>query len=123
MLGRFRSILSSPVFIEDHEKTRLARVLHVTLLTLLAMTVLYLVVAALILPRPDRIVIPSVLTIALIAGVWLLMRRGYVRLSSWLWVSALWVLVTLFMLPFDGVGSAMFSVYVLPILFATLLLG
>ncbi len=123
MWGRIRSILSSPVFIHEHEKTRLAHVLRVTLLSLLVITVLNLVGAALLLPRPHHIILPGVVTITFITCVWFLVQRGYVRASSWLWISLLWVLVTLLMFPFDGVGSAVLSAYVLPILFAALLLG
>jgi len=123
MLDRIKQLLAPPVFADDEDKTRIARLLNTLLLVFLVFTVAYSIVSICALPTPE-LTVPIMGIVALLeVGALLLMRRGYVRAVSLLYSLVSWALVTGVSTFFGGVlGSTVFGYIVLTIL-AGLLLG
>jgi signal transduction histidine kinase len=122
MLERIRTYLAPPV-LEDEEQARLAALLYTILLTALALSCVFMILAPIMSPNPvfSWVVTGSLLLPQL--GALLLLRRGRVRTAGLLFSSALWLIITLSALFADGVRSASFSMYTVIVLAAGLLLG
>ena len=124
MLARIRQFLAPPVFEDDEDKTRVASLLNVVLLTILPTTVLGS--AAILVMEPGEVafnlVFGAVLT-ALIVGLWFFMRRGYVREVSMLISTGLWASVTILAYTGGEMSDAALSGYFLVIAISGLLLG
>jgi PAS domain S-box-containing protein len=123
MFRKYKQVLS-PLISEDDFKDRQA--LH--FLTLSLIVIPLLVVGQWIIRLLERdgdqlVMWPGFITMLATFAVWLIMRRGYVRLGSHLWVLALWLLATLVSARNGGVNTAVFSLHVIPILLAGLLLN
>ena len=122
MFTRIKQLLTLPVF-EDEDKTRIAALLNTILWTFLAIIIGYGLFTLLISPDhwPSFILIGSafVLTLSTI----FLTHRGYVRFSSLLFSSLLWILITSSVVAFGGVRASTFNGYVMVILIVGLLLS
>jgi|GEM_PF-2331329 len=120
-----RRLFTPPVFPEDEEKTRVARLLHIILWTSL------LVVGGMTLATPFVEPEPLLsLSFALlggfavvIAGTLVLVRRGRIFLASIVFLSVVWLMLTFSAFAFGGVNGSSFSAYLVVILIAGLLLG
>ena len=124
MLSRIKGIFAPPVFPEDEDKTRLARVLN----SLLFYTIVYLVLYGII-------VIPFflteklfyevlILTLLVIMGVaTLVMRRGRLNLAGTLFAAGLWLVVTIYLLFAGGMTSVVVVFYLVGTVLIGLLLG
>jgi PAS domain S-box-containing protein len=123
MMSRIKSILSPPVFEHDPDKTWVAQVVNAIIWTILTSNILYVIANTAFFERTAFTELASLLIAVISLGTWILMRRGYVYLSAQVWILSLWVVITLVAPFFEGVGSAIFSFYVIPILLAGLLLG
>jgi PAS domain S-box-containing protein len=122
MLGQMGKHLAPPVF-EDEEQTRVAEVLNTISLTVLVLSIGFMVLAPVISPNPlYSWAFTSVLVLSQL-GALFLMRRGRVRLASQLLSTMLWLAVTVSAALAGGVRSASFGVFTLIILIAGLLLG
>jgi PAS domain S-box-containing protein len=123
-LTRIKSFLAPPVFPDDQDKTRTARVLN----TLLLAMMLFLIFAG-------AIVVPFVFVeklynglvtlaffLAVAAARWL-MQRGRVRLASLMVVATIWIIFTVFLLFAGGMTSIAAVFYVTGTVMAGLLLG
>ncbi len=122
MLGQIRRHLAPPVF-EDEEQTRTAGLLNTILLTVLVLSIGFMILAPVTSPNP---LFSWAFTGALVLtqlGALRLMRRGRVRLASLMFSTMLWLLVTASAVLAGGVRSSSFGVYTLLILIAGLLLG
>jgi len=124
MLARIRQFLAPPVFEDDEDKTRVANLLNVVLLTILPTTVLGS--AAILVMEPGELafnlVFGAVLT-ALIVGLWAFMRRGYIREVSVLISIGLWASITVLAYTGGEMSDAALSGYFLVIAISSLLLG
>jgi anti-anti-sigma regulatory factor len=130
MLIRIRQLLAAPVF-DDEEKTRTARVLNAVLLTLLVTAVLtvILIVMSLLYGPPIEFssaftLLAGVVLAVAIGGLLILARRGYVRLTSIVLLSLLWLFMTAWICGVSGIASDSSPLeYALIIVLAGLLLG
>ncbi len=122
MWARFRKYLSPPVFPDDEEKTRTADLLNTILLLVLCVTVAFTVLAFLIAPTLEQILI-ELLLILTTAGMLALLRLGHVRLASVLFSSILLVLVSLGTYMAGGFQGSTMSAYFGIVLIVGLLLG
>ncbi len=117
-------VFAAPVF-EDEEKTRVAGMLHTILIAVLALLVVLLPVTTVInlaAGRPPSNPLVSLAGIAAMLGLYILMRRGHVRLVSALLSFTLVGLVT-FSLFSAGVRHPSVAGYLVAIVTAGLLLG
>jgi len=106
-----------PIFPNDEGKTRVASVLNALLLSLIFGLVLIGIVT-----RFERL-LNYILSLLLTIGVWLIMRRGLVRLASISIVIGLTILLAI-VVPFTGgVRASTYGGYLLVVLLAGLLLG
>jgi len=122
-LTAIRSRLSPPVFPGDEDKTRVADMLNIILLSALGLAGAFMLFAPLISPSPVfSLVTTGALLLPLILSL-VLVRRGQVRAASILLSALLWLLITLSAVWAGGVHSSSFSTYVLVILITGLLLG
>lgn len=122
MFTFLNSFFASPVF-EDEEKSRIAALLHIILLSIMVAGIVYAVVWLIIAPNQiERLgMIAIAYPIALISLF--LMRRGQVKWASIVLSSAMWLLMTFGAATSGGVQSPSFNSYIVTILGAGLLLG
>jgi GAF domain-containing protein len=128
MAAWIRRLLATPVF-EDEEKTRVARLLNTTLLALLVVLVVVVVFVAVFLGLPmtaaDLFTLLSGLVLAIaIGGLLVLVRRGYVRLTSTILLALLWLVITIWICGVSGInGDNSSLIYALIVVLAGLLMG
>ncbi len=115
--------LQPPAFKEDFSKTRDAELLHVLVLSWIVLASAAGLAGPLVFSRP--IVSTGIAWGAAFFGVGLqvLMRRGYVREASVLFLSLFWVLITLVVLFSGSIRATISSFYVAITVMAGLLLG
>jgi signal transduction histidine kinase/CheY-like chemotaxis protein len=124
MIARIKRLLAPPVFTSDEEKTRVAALLNIIGLVIIAILVLRSL-AALALGGADHLpslAIPG-LIIALLVATLVVMRSGYVRLACFMFPLIAFGSATLFMLRLGGIRLPISSFYLLAIVSAGLLLG
>jgi two-component system cell cycle sensor histidine kinase/response regulator CckA len=122
MLEMLRQLVASPVFEGDDEKTRTASLLNTVSLVLLATQLVAVFVPVYYGPASRRLLLAGSLAAVTIA-VQALMRRGNVRSGSYLFVSCLWLALTVAAVTGGGLRAPAFGGYVIPIMCAGLLLG
>ncbi len=118
-----RHLIAPPVFENDEDKTRIARLLNAILLTAVAATVMLIIATPLAssdLGAPW--LLESVLVLLELSAL-VLMRRGHVQLASALFTSGAWAYVTLVVFTFGGVRSPNMVSYVTVVLIAGFLGG
>jgi len=121
-MNRIKRFITPPVFEGDEEKSQTANVLNAVLLAYLAAMVIYASVSVFF---PNPVVLLAFLGVAVLlgAGPLALMRRGHVRAASLIFLSAMWVLITIAAAFSDGLyGSSIFATVPLTVI-AGLLLG
>jgi len=124
MLTWIRNLLAAPVFEGDEDKTRIAGLLDVMLLTTTMATVVGTIVMFWI--EPNEIVINAVfgvILVVLIFGLRALTRRGHVRPVGVLFSSMLWGGMTFLLFTGEGIRDPSFTAYFLVVAIASLLLG
>lgn len=122
MIAWLRKTFASPVFEEDEEKTRVARLLNIILLFVMGLVMLFSVPAWFSTPQIGRIAVE--LFLALWAVIMLLMlHRGYVRRAGFMLSFTLWAAVTYGTYEAGGFSGSIMSAYFGIILIAELLLG
>jgi PAS domain S-box-containing protein len=122
MLVWARKLLSPPVF-SDEDKTRKASLLNAILLTLLAITLAYGVLAPLVYSDPASLLAVLALILVCLLAALGLMHLGRVQVAGALFLSAVWLAVTYIAVNDGGLRSTALSTYVTVIVAAGLLLG
>lgn len=124
MVSYFRKILTPPVF-EDEEKNHSAYLLHMILLGLILVPIPYVIYTVFSLPEgATRALIQGAAGEAINIFLFVLLRRRYVRLVSFLQVVSFWVFFTVSAHTGVGVqGESYLLGYPLVIVIAGLLLG
>jgi PAS domain S-box-containing protein len=117
MFKKIVHFLSPPVFADDEEKTRTANLLNVITVSSLFAVLSYGFIA------PDERVIYAELATAVILVVWSVMQVGYIRAASITLVGGLFVVIALLVIASGGVIAPEYGAFIVPILFAGLLLG
>jgi PAS domain S-box-containing protein len=123
MLHRVQRLVAPPIFEGDEEKTYAAQLLHTALLTILAGTLLYSILAPLVATLVVRRLAIGGAMIGLLLAMLIALRRGHVRFASSATVAGIWVLLTFAALMSGGVRAPAFSGYVLVVLGAGILIG
>jgi len=117
-----QQFLAPPVF-PDEDKTRVARILHAISLAVLVVVGVIAVVTPFIFQTPAYGLTTSGAMALLMLGVQILIRQGYVNLTSRLLASALWALDTALIVISGGVQSGVAPGYVAVTVLAGLLLS
>ncbi|GAB4277452.1 MAG: hypothetical protein Kow0080_28450 [Candidatus Promineifilaceae bacterium] len=122
MITQLKTLYSSPVFLEDEEKTRIAKLLNIILLAVMGLVMAFSVPAFVMTPKIGRFAIEFVL-----AGwslvMLLILRRGYVYGAGFLFTLTLWVMVTYGTYEAGGFRGSIMAAYFGILLIAELLLG
>jgi len=122
MLARIRTYLSPPIFPADEQKTRIAGRLNTILLVVLLMVVISAIPVFIIKLNIYRVLVGLFLILTTI-GILVLMRRGYVRLASFIFSSILFIVISVGTYMSGGVRGSILSSYFGVVLIAGLLLG
>ena len=122
MIGQIRKFLAPPVFKDDEEKTRIARLLNLILIIVTTLVMLFSVPALFITPAIGRVLIELgllFLSIMMIA----LLHRGHVYPVGYIFTFALWFMISFGTYAAGGFRGSTMSSYFGIILIAGLLLG
>ena len=117
MFKQMMHFLASPVFAGNEDKTRDAYLLHViTISTFLAALLYGLIV-------PAERVIYAGLAIAITLIAWLMMKGGHIQAASRILALGIFLVIAIAVITAGGVKAPEFGAFIVPILFAGLLLG
>ncbi len=125
MLDLIKRILAPPVF-EDEEKTRVGRILHFILFSIIILLGGLLVAMVIYFDRDaflGRAVIANTILVLVMVGCLVLVRRGYVSAASIVLVAVSWINLTYQAWYASGIRDSAFFAYIIIILVANLLLG
>jgi GAF domain-containing protein len=118
-----KRILAAPTFEGDEDKTRVAGLLEILLLTTMTAALATVVVAPFVFAHPEVALRVAGLILLMAVISLILMRRGHVRLASGLILFGLWISFSTFMVLSGGVNSIFAMGYVTTTIIAGLLLG
>ncbi len=121
MLARLRRFGAPPVF-PDENQTRSAALLNTILLVDFVILIGYIFIQLLVAPDHTGLSLVGLFALTQIV-LWLLLRRGAVRLVSFLFCGVAFIGLTLFAYGFGGVGSSSYSTLILAVIIANILLG
>ena len=122
MKTRLRRLIAPPVFEGDEEKTRVASLLNAILFIVFGLVVIYTGVTLITDLNLIGLAVEGALILTSL-GLLLLMRRGYVRLASWILSLLLWGLISVGTYYYGGLlGSGVASFFGIALI-AGLLLG
>ncbi len=111
----FRHWLARPQ-LEDEYETFAARVLHYTLLLLMGVALSFVFFVS----SPSQLIfIPVIL--AIFAGCYTLLHSRHFRLASLIFVSGLWIVITIAAFEINGIRNASISSYAIVIIFSAIL--
>ena len=115
--------MSRPVF-EDEDQTRIAGFLYSIILTLGAGAILYILIALTFFSStPPLLVLVVAFAIIFLSVLYILTRRGHLRLVSVLLIAGLWLIQTAAVYIDGGVSSPTFVSYVIIIIIASVVFG
>ncbi len=121
MISKIQTKIAPPVF-EDEEKSRIARLLNIISLSVIALLG-GLAIANLVQEGLGTSAIGIGSVVALMFVVQFIMRRGYVKAAGLLLVAVSWLVLTYLAWQGDGVRDTALIAYVIIILLAGLLIG
>lgn len=115
--------VSRPVF-EDEDQTRIAGFLYTIILTLGAGAILYVLVAqTLFVSIPGSLSLIVASAVIFLIALYVLTKRGHLRLSSILLIAGLWLIQTAAVYIDGGVSSPTFASYVIIIIITSVVFG
>ena len=123
MLDRIKTLLSSPIFEDDEERTRIADLLNSMLLAMLVIGLMFVPIGALTHGSYNGVVIIMAILTALTPVMLLLLRRGYVMSMSVLLVFLFFVTAIGCVLVVGSIRVPIASLFILCVVVAGLLLG
>lgn len=122
MILWLKKLFSPPIFPQDEEKTRLARLLNIILWIVMGLVMAFSVPALVITPVAGRILVEMIL-FGLAVLMLILLRRGAVRTAGLMLSLILWAMVTYGTYEAGGFSGSIMSAYFGIILIAGLMLG
>lgn len=125
MATKLRQLITPPVFADDEDKTRSARLLNATLWAVLALLLTAMPILLIFSDRTSRVMTaPPSMAMLMVTG-WLLRlsHRGRVRLASLVLSSALLLIITFALYTFGGIRSPMTTGYLFIIVLVGFLMG
>ena len=122
MWKRIRQFFAPPVFPDDEEKTRNARLLNNILLVVMGLVMAFSIPALWMTPAIGRILLEIMLALFAL-GMLMLMRRGHVNLAAFLLSFILWAAVSYGTYEAGGFRGSTMSAYFGILMIAGMLLG
>ncbi len=116
-MKRIKHFLAPPAFADDEEKTRNGYLLNVITISSFLAALLYSFIV------PDERSLYGGLAVGVTLIVWLAMQRGYIRAASITLVAGITIVIALVVIAAGGVNAPEYGTFIVPILFAGLLLG
>ena len=121
MIKQIRANLGRPVF-EDEDQSRIAGFLNTIILTLGSGAVVYiLVILTFSMPIQKSLLLLLASAIIFLLVLFILTRRGHLRLASTLLIAGLWIIQTVAVTIDGGVSSPTFLSYILIIIITSVL--
>lgn len=120
---RLKRYLAPPVFAEDAEKTRLAALLNITLLSLTGLSLLTVIFTLVVRGGTGGIVVTVVATALLSLLLWFIMRRGYIQQVSLGFTCLIFVAAAVSGYFAGTLRAPILSLFVLVVVLSGLLLG
>ena len=123
MWSKIKQVFISPVF-EDGDNTRIANLLSATILILFLIAVVRTILVIGAAQEYLAVVLrTNGILIVVLAGVFVLMRTGYVRFASIVLICYQWMVIAWLTYHYGGVRLSVYSFFIFVILAAGLLLG
>jgi signal transduction histidine kinase len=122
MRARLWRLIAPPVFEGDEEKTRIASLLNTTLFIIFGLVAIYVVITLITDPNLVGLTVEGIMVLVPM-GLLLLMRRGHIRLASWILSLLLWGLISIGTYYYGGLLGSGVSSFFGVVLIAGLLLG
>lgn len=121
----FRQVVRflTPPVLEDEDRTRAARLLHILLLTVAVGTALYFALTFLAQPQMLSQFPIAVAAIVIAVAMLYVLRRGIVTEVAYLFLLFFWLLLTYSAYISGGIGTPAFYSYVIVVMIAGLVLG
>ena len=121
MLNTIKRWLASPVFEDDEEKTRVARMLNTVLLSATLILAVYVFTTFKFFGQNPKNLIADLALIALLVSQLFFLRQGWVQTVSLILPSITWINLVIQAWLFGGVRDGSFTGHIIVILGATLL--
>ena len=123
MMKQIRANLGRPVF-EDEDQSRIAGFLNTIILTLGSGAVLYILITLTFsIPIQKSLLLMVTSAVIFLIVLFILTRRGHLRLASTLLIAGLWIIQTVAVTIDGGVSSPTFVSYILIIIITSVLFG
>src|SRR5687767_2737595 len=123
MMKQIRANLGRPVF-EDEDQSRIAGFLNTIILTLSSGAVIYILITLTFsIPIQKSLLLMVTSAIFFLIVLFMLTRRGHLRLASTLLIAGLWIIQTAAVTIDGGVSSPTFVSYILIIIITSVLFG
>ena len=122
MIANIRKYISPPIFPEDEEKTHAASLLNTILLIVLLILVIFTILALVITPTFERVLIELFLILITFVAL-ILMHRGFVRQASIIFSVTLLLLVSIGTFMSGGFRGSTMGAYIGIIILSGILLG
>jgi PAS domain S-box-containing protein len=123
MIKLFRAFMSRFLF-EDEDQARITGFLYTIILTLTTGAVSYIVIAQTFFTSvPKLLLLVVAFAVIFLIALYLLTRRGYLRLASALLIAGLWIIQTVAVYVDGGPSSPTFVSYIIIIIIASILFG
>jgi PAS domain S-box-containing protein len=122
MVDRIKQLLAPPVFPDDEDKTRAATLLNALLLAILALLT-FNTLRALIFEFDPMGFALNAINLPLVVGLYVALRRGYVRASGTITVVAFWLVVTAISAGVTGFNVIILSAYYVLVFLAGVLMS
>jgi GAF domain-containing protein len=125
MLRKIFRFFAPPTFETDDEKTRIAAILNAVLLGTITLLIFVVSIQGFSGPKTYLTTTTAVIGgIALLSiSLWFIMRRGYVRIASFIFITAVWIGLTYQAWSYSGLRDIAFIGYLVVVVAAGLLIG
>lgn len=122
MASLLRRVFAPPV-LSDPDQTRVAGILNAVLVSGIAIVVIYDPILVWMLRLPASALGLNIAPLVVLCGLWVMTRRGMIRLTSNLFVLLAWFYLTALVLASGGLNSPLTSIFFVLALIAGILVG
>ncbi len=105
MKNAFLSLLKPPKFVGNEEKTRVAIILHIILLSVVASTASFTLISFFVTSNPLRYILLLTPFLLMLLGLFGLLRRGHIYWAGSGLVFVGWLIITIASATGDGIRS------------------
>ncbi|HPG41696.1 MAG TPA: PAS domain S-box protein [bacterium] len=121
--SKIKQLFSPPIFPDDEDKTRTARVLYALLLNMLIILVLALFATLFVFVKKTGSGILVLMLFCLILICFILARRGHIKRAGFIYVSGIWLVLALLIIFTGSINTVNNALLIAAIVIASILLG